>query len=256
MRRTRQFAAAAAVAALLVLAGCAGGLANAGAGSDAGANAGATPGDRTVHVGADAAVEAAPDRATVRVAVVERGAEARAVRNRLAENSSAMRDALEAKGYNVTSVRYDIDRDHRDHRERRRGESGDSEFVGRHSFAVRVDDPDAAGDAVVVAVENGASRVERVTFGLSDATRQKLRERAIERAMENARADAETIAESGDLRLTGVAAASTGPTGVEPVVHREVALAGDGAGGAPTRIDAGTVTVRAHVSVTYNATGA
>lgn len=250
MRRTRQFAAAAAVAALLVLAGCAGGLANAGAGSDADA----APGDRTVHVGADAAVEAAPDRATVRVAVVERGDEARAVRDRLARNSTAMRDALEAEGYNVTSVRYDIDQDRR---RSPRGEPDDAEFVGRHSFAVEVDDPDAAGDAVVVAVENGASRVERVTFGVSDATRQELRERALEKAMENARADAETVAESGDLRLTGVAAVSTGSTDVEPVVHREVAVArGDGASGAPTRIDAGTVTVRAQASVTYNATGA
>ena len=247
MRHTRQLAAAAGVAALLIFAGCIGGLANAGSGSDAG--------DRTVQVSADAAVEAAPDRATVRVAVVERGDDARAVRDRLAENSSAMREALEAEGYNVTSVRYDIDRDRR---ERRRGESGDPEYVGRHSFAVRVDDPDAAGDAVVVAVENGASRIERVTFGLSDATRQDLRERAIENAMANARADAETIAESGDLRLTGVAAASTGPTGVEPVVRREVAAAAaDGAGGgAPTRIEAGTVTVRAQVTVTYNATSA
>lgn len=248
MRRTRQPAAAVAVAALLFLAGCSGGLAS--AGGDAG-------GERTVQVGATGAVETAPDRATVRVAVVATGDDVRGVRERLAENSSAMREALEAEGYNVTSARYDIDRNRRE-RHRSGRERDASEFVGRHAFAVRVDDPDAAGDAIVTAVENGATQVERVTFGASEETRRDLRERALAEAMENARTEAEVVAESGDLRLAGVAAASTVSVDAEPVVRREVAhAAADGAGAAPpTRIDAGTVTVRAQVYVTYNATAA
>jgi len=249
MRRIRQLAAAVAVAALLVLAGCIGGLANAGSESDAG--------NRVVQVGATGDVETAPDRATVRVSVVATGDDVRAVRERLAENSSAMREALEAEGYNVTSARYDIDRNRRDRRRSERASERDAAgFVGRHAFVVRVDDPDAAGDAVVTAIENGATQVERVTFGASEETRRNLRERALAEAMENARTEAGVVAESGDLRLTGMATASTVSVDAEPVVRREVAHAAADGAGSPTRIDAGTVTVRAQVYVTYNATAA
>jgi hypothetical protein len=244
MRLQRQVVATIAIASLLTLAGCAGTLAS---------GTSAPVGDRTVTVAADGTVEVAPDRATVRVGVVETGGNVSAVRERLAATSDGMREALESAGYDVTSAYFDIDRNYYETRPR-----DVPEFVGRHVFVIRVADPAAAGDAIVTAVENGASEIEEVTFGVSDATRRDLRTDALAAAMTNARADAEAIAEEGGLRITGVDAATTAPIDVSPVVRQEVAYAaGDAAaGGTPTRLDAGNVTVHAHVVVTYNATSA
>ncbi|WP_254537212.1 SIMPL domain-containing protein [Halomarina litorea] len=243
MRLQRQFVAAIAVAALLVLAGCTG---SAVSGADA------PTGDRTVQVAADGSVEVAPDRATVRVSVVEEGDAVGDVRERLAANSTEVREALESAGHDVTSARYDIDRNYRSERD-----PTAAEFVGRHSFVVRVDDPDAAGDAIVTAVESGAARVEQVTFGVSEETRRSLRNDALTEAMTNAETKAETVATSGDLSITGVSSVSTVSLSADPVVRERVAYASaDSAGGAPTRLDAGTVTVTANVVVTYNATAA
>lgn len=242
MRFQRQLVAAVAVAALLVLAGCTGSIVS---GADAPA------GDRTVQVAADGNVEVAPDHATVRVSVVEEGDAVADVREGLAANSTEMREALESAGHNVTSARYGIDHNYRSERD-----PTAAEFVGRHSFVVRVDDPDAAGDAIVTAVENGAARVEQVTFGVSEETRRSLRNDALAEAMDNAETKAETVATSGGLDITGVSSVSTVALSTDPVRERVSYAAADSAGGAPTQLDAGTVTVTANVVVTYNATSA
>ena len=67
--------------------------------------------------------------------------------------------------------------------------------------------------------------------------------------METARGEAETLAEHGDLELTGTAEISTTTD-----YHRPVAYAADSGGaGAATSIDAGPVSVSVTVQVTYDA---
>jgi hypothetical protein len=209
---------------------------------------------RTVAVGAGGQVSAAPDRAIVRVAVTARADSVETVRSRLAENASRMREALREAGLSpdqITSARYDIGRNY-EHEDR----PSAPKFEGHHAFVVTLDEPDRAGEVVVVTVRNGATNVDEVRFTVSPETRRELRERALSRAVENARGEAAVAANGTGLELAGVRTVRTGGVSVEPIRQRDVAFAtaGDGGGGAPTSFGGGEVTVSAQVTVVYNAT--
>ncbi|MFC6940826.1 SIMPL domain-containing protein [Salinirubellus sp. GCM10025818] len=209
---------------------------------------------RTIAVGASGQVQTAPDRAVVRVAVTARADSVEAVRGRLAENASRMREALRAAGLaagQITSARYDIGRNY-EHEDR----PSAPEFEGRHAFVVALNETDRAGDIVVVAVENGATSVEEVRFTVAPDTRRDLRERALSRAVENARGKAAVAANGTGLEVRGVRGVRTGDVSVQPLAREDVAFAtgGDGGGGVPTSFEGGKVTVGAQVTVVYNAT--
>jgi len=211
---------------------------------------------RTVAVGAGGQVSTAPDRAVVRVAVTARADSVETVRQRLAENASRMREALGEAGLSpeqITSARYDIGRNY-EHEDR----PSAPKFEGHHAFVVTLDEPDRAGEVVVVTVRNGATNVDEVRFTVSPETRRELRERALSRAVENARGEAAVAANGTGLELAGVRTVQTGSVSVEPIRQRDVAFAtaggGDGGGGVPTSFGGGKVTVGAQVTVVYNAT--
>lgn len=250
-----------ALAALLLAAGCSGTttvVPNADAATAAGEpNADAARAQvaddngRTVTVGASGSVEAEPDRAVIEVAATATGDDVSTVRRQLAENATAMREALNEAGIDngsISTQHYDISRDR--HRERGRDEP---KFRARHSFTVTVENPDRVGEVIVVAVENGASEVDRVRFTLTKETRRDLREEALADAMSNARTQADTIAANSQLRIAGVDTVSTAEVDVQPFDRREVALAAAGDGGGGTSISSGPVTVTAKVQVVYDA---
>jgi hypothetical protein len=205
---------------------------------------------RTITVGASGSVEAEPDRAVVEVAVTATGDDVATVRSQLAENASAMRTALQETGIDEGSISteyYDISRDR--HREPGRDEP---KYRARHSFTVTVENPDRVGEVIVVAVENGASEVDRVRFTLTKETRRELREDALADAMSNARSQADTIAGNSALRIDGVDTVSTAEVNVRPFRQETVAFAAAGDGGG-TSISSGPVTVTAQVQVVYDA---
>ena len=240
-------------AALLVTAGCTGGIGSAGdAANDGGANgAVAQQGqpDRTVSVSASGEVTADPDRAVLDVAVEATDEDPETVRQRLAENASRMRSALEEMGIEddrITTQHYVI----RQNRESRENPDVTS-YRGIHAFEVEVDDVDSVGAVVETAVNNGATNVGSVRFTLSEDARTDLREDALGEAVDNARADAEVLASNTDLTVTGVSSVSTGRVDVRPYrAEAQTAAAGD----AGTNIESGPVSVTAQVQVTYNAT--
>lgn len=213
----------------------------------------ATAPDRTVEVAAGGRVQADPDRAVVRVAVTARADSVEAVRRQMAENASRMRSALEGAGLDadqITSARFDIRRNFR-HEER----PEEPAFQGQHAFVVTLADTDRAGEVVVTAVENGATRVDEVEFTITPETRRELREQALAAAVENARGQAEVAASGAGLELTGVRTVRTAEVSTRPFRRQEVAFAtaGGGDGGAATSFEGGKVTVSAQVLVVYNA---
>ena len=209
---------------------------------------------RTVAVGASGQVQTDPDRAVVRVAVTARADSVETVRQRLAENASRMRSALEEGGIGseqVTSARFDIGRNY-EHEERPEA----PKFRGHHAFVVTVDETDRAGTVVVTTVQNGATSVEEVEFTITPETRRDLRERALARAVGNARAEATVVANGTGLELDGVRTVGTADVSTRPILREDVAFAtgGDGGGGGvPTSFEGGRVTVTAEGTVVYNA---
>ena len=239
--------AAAAVAALVLLAGCTG-VGIPGAAGDDGATTGTGSEHRTVTVEASATVEAAPDLAVVRVAVEATADSAEAARAAVAEDAERMRAALREAGVpdaNVSTEAFNVYPEY-DYSDEER------ELVGyRAVHAYRIETvPDRAGETIDVAVGNGATSVSGVTFTLSDATRGELRQEALTAAVENARSDAETVASAADTSLGDVRTVSTsgGDGGPIPVYETR----GDAGGGGSTVVEPGTVSVRASVTVVYD----
>ncbi|WP_435176320.1 SIMPL domain-containing protein [Halorussus sp. AFM4] len=251
--------AALALALLTVTAGCAGfGSLSTNASPQSGGDrpAGDAGAGKTIQVAATGQVQTAPDRAVVRVAVTARADSVETVRRRLAENASRLRSALEQAGLGadqVTSARYDIGQNYR-HEEN----SAEPRFRGQHAFVVTVNETDRAGEIVVTAVENGATRVENVQFTITQETRNDLRERALARAVENARGKAAVAANGTGLELAGVHTVKTVDVSTSPVTRQalDYAAASAGGNGAPTSFESGSVTVTADAVVVYNATSA
>lgn len=239
--------AAASVAALLVLAGCAGPIQTSGGTPDGASDGTGT----TIGVDATADASAPPDLALVRVAVASTASDADAARERTAANVSEMRAALREAGIDderIHTTYYTLDAV----REDRADGSRITGYRAAHGFEIEAD-VDAAGSVVDAAVANGANRVEGVRFTLTTETRRSLRREALGAAVAQARGDADAIADASDLSITGVRSVSTSDFGVQPFDAR---VAEGAAGGASTVIEPGPVRVSATVSVTYRAEAA
>ena len=247
--RRKSLLAAVGLSLMLALAGCAGTLGSTNAlGTTQADDAG---GPSTIDVTASGEVEAEPDQAIVRIAVEATADDASTARERLAANVSEMRSALADLGIAddaVATVQYDIREEYRDQREK---EARDPTYRAVHAFEVTLNDLDRTGTVIDTAVENGATRVDGVRFTLADDTRRELHDEALRAAMSNARSQADTLAESGDLAVTGVHAIRSGETNYRPYYTETASMADSGGS---TSIDTGSVSVTAQVQVTYNAT--
>lgn len=235
--------------ALLVTAGVAGALT---LGSSSAAADQPGPAEKSVSVSATGEIEAQPNQAIVRVAVTVRGNDSTAVREELASQTESLRSGLLEYGLSedaIRTARYDIRQDPRE----RRQQGAKAPYRGYHVFELTVEETNAAGEVVDVAVSNGADRVDGVSFTLSDEKRKELHKQALTQAMENARSRADTLAEAGEISVTGVHTIVTSETRYR---NYRVETAQAGAAGGSTSINSGPVTVTANVRVTYNATSA
>jgi uncharacterized protein YggE len=256
--RFTEYLPALALAVLLTTAGCSQ-LPAAGGGTTA-TTGGEAADSQVIQTAATGSIETSPDQAVVRVGVEVTGDDVEAVRSALAENATAMREALREMGIDddrIRTTRYDLGQNYRYDPDRRPNEP---RYRGQHTFTVSLEDPDRAGDTVVTAVQNGATRVDGVRFTLSDERRRDLQREAVAAGVENARAKADSAAGAAGLTITGVDTVRTTELRAEPYRVRNPRLlsahGGGGGGGVSPAISQGSVTVTAQVLVTYNATDA
>ncbi|WP_424015808.1 SIMPL domain-containing protein [Halorubrum xinjiangense] len=243
----RRLTALIGIAALVALAGCSG-LAG---------TATPTDGDeaqleRSIEVTAAGEATSAPDRATLSVAVTATGSDAEAVRDELDAGDDELRSALTEWGLsddNIRTEEYDVRESYET-----RDDPNRTRYEGVHRYAIELDDVDAVGEVIDVAIDAGADRVQRIQFGLSEETEREVREEAIATAMSNADADAAALANASDLEVVGVYEVSTSESGSQPYVRESYdAAAGGGDAGASTSVETGDVSVRVSVNVVYEA---
>lgn len=207
----------------------------------------------SITVSAQGSAETDPDKAVLRLGVEAVSPDATTARTQVAENVSAVTDALVDLGIDEDQIRTTDYRIYRDERRTPEGmEPQEPVFRARHTLQVDIDDVEMVGQAIDAAVDAGATDIHDVQFTLADDTRQTLRNEALTAAMDNARSQADTLAESGDLTITGVHDIATADYN-GPVYRYETAFAG--AAASDTVISTGPVTVSAQVTVTYNASG-
>ncbi|WP_277554538.1 SIMPL domain-containing protein [Halobaculum limi] len=236
------------VAAMLVLAGCAGFAGNAPAATTTQTNGNTNGTDasvNTVTAGGSATISASPDRAVVGVAVEVTAETATEARSQVAEQVNGLRDALTEAGYEVQTVAFRLSPEYDYSGEER-------QLVGYRAYhALQFETtPDDAGSAVDLAVDNGATSVDRVQFTLSDEKRAELRSEALAAAVNDARTTAETVAGAADRSVGTELSMQVGSAGYQPYDGRVAYETAADAGGS-TSFEPGPVTVTASVTVTY-----
>jgi uncharacterized protein YggE len=206
---------------------------------------------QSIKVSATGSAEDEPNQAVISVAARAAGDNISSVRDDLATGSAELTDALDELDVEYETTQYDIRQpyDARDERDQ-------PAYEGIHAYEVTIDDPDDVGTVIDAAAGAGAE-VGNVQLTLSDRRRTNLRDDAIEAAMNDARRQADTIAEAGDLSVTGVSTVDASQQRFSPVSFETArSFAADQEGGAPpTEIQTGEVSVTYSVTVTYNATG-
>jgi uncharacterized protein YggE len=231
-----------------------------GSGSNGGLESG-----RTVVVSKTGEVDGEPDLAVLRLGIQSTADNAGDVRDELASGADELRSALREYGIdeeNVTTQRYRIrkryDRRRMEEAGVRPGTEEAKKYVtyhGTHSFSVELEDIDAVGEVIDVAVGAGVNQIDRVTYTLSEEKRAELRREALRKALQKARSEAETIANEIGAAVVEATVVDASEGRVSPVrrhVAQEAAATPTGdAGGQPTSIESGDVTVTADVNVRY-----
>jgi len=218
---------------------------------------------RTIAVSAAGEAEAEPDLAVLRTGVEVTGDDPREVRDEVGERADRLREALlghEAlEDEDVTTDGFDV-RERVDYRamERDGVRPDDPEAVeeyrhyeGRHGYSIEVDDVDAVGEVIDVAIDAGADEIGRIRYTLSADVRDDLREEAIEEALADAETEAEVVAREVDASLVQVESVDTSGGRVSPVTERydaEMAETDDAAG---TELHPDDVSVGADVHVVF-----
>lgn len=74
-------------------------------------------------------------------------------------------------------------------------------WKGEHTLRIRTDRLDRVSDLLAVAVENGATSTDQLSFSLKDSTEQDAQKRALSKAVRSAREKAEVVANAADVSL-------------------------------------------------------
>jgi len=209
----------------------------------------------TLTVSGTAVINAAPDQATIRLAVVTEGKDASDVARdnaRLAKEiqralvgAGASEDDIETTGFSVEPM----------YNNRTRANNEPPQIIGyRVSNEVKVTtlDLDKAGELIGAGIEAGANRVNGLQFDLRDNSDH--RAQAIAEATAAARSDAEALAAAAGIELVGVHEINLVPSYNQPV-QREFAGRSAMAMDAAPPINPGDVQVRAQVNLVYRISG-
>ena len=199
----------------------------------------------TIEVTGTGSVETEPDEATFSVSVESSDRDdASVVVEELAVQADELRDALIEYGIpeeNITTSRYSL-----------RENSRSGVYEGVHRYTVELDDPDAIGEAIDVAVEAGADSIGSINFTVSDERREELYDEAVQEAVDDAHEEADLYTTAAGGTLGDPVSIETTSRGHSPFsIRYNLATAEATDDAVPTEIDAGHVSVSAEATIEY-----
>ena len=192
-------------------------------------------------------VQATPDRAWITVTAESRAASPRDAQRKNADAMKPVHDRLRAASVPEDAIKttvYDLqpDWDYSNNRRVLRG------YVARNTIDVRIDDADRVGELLDMVVSAGATSVENIRFDLKD--RDRLEREALRLAVADARARATAAAAGAGMMVDRIIRIDEQGVSSPPIpLRRESLQAGVVAAAAPP-VAAGSMEVRAHVTVT------
>jgi uncharacterized protein len=207
------------------------------------------PGTRTIQVSGSGEAHAAPDYATLNLAIETHAKTAAEAAERNAELAQKINQALTQKlggKGKISTGGYSLDPEYNnpqaDERPRIEG------YQAQNSITVETASLDLMGPLIDTAIAAGANRVNSLDFSLRDNT--KARNDAIASAAHDAQAQAQALAASLNVKLGPIISAST-ESQARPVPMMAMARMNSAMASAPTPVNPGDVSVPATVSLTY-----
>lgn len=200
---------------------------------------------RTLTVSGDALVEAAPDRAVVRIGVQTDGSTAEAT---LSEHEQDVQRVLTAvRGLGIADREIEIEALSLGERWVEGGRRDG--FTATRIVAVTVDDLRLVPELVATAVAEGANRLDGLAYTLQDPDRYE--DQALEEAFARAREKAQRLAAASGARLGDVVEVhEQGTTPPVPIAYLRAEMSMSPP--MPGAYSAGTSEVRAAVVVTFS----
>ncbi|MCK9318376.1 MAG: SIMPL domain-containing protein [Methanoculleus sp.] len=210
--------------------------------------------DKLIHVSGTGKVTTTPDQAIILFAVETENADVTTAQQENARRMDTVINALKnagipakdikTAGYNIIPVTESDDKLLTDSRVKY--------YRVINTVEVTLNDVDRAGEIVDLAVENGANRVDRFAFTLSDAKQQQFRSQALTAAVAQARGDADAVVAALGKTIIEVKEVNVGNNYI-PMVYDGRLMSMEKAAGsaAPTPLEAGEIDVTASVSISY-----
>ncbi|MBW8862318.1 MAG: SIMPL domain-containing protein [Acidobacteria bacterium] len=196
----------------------------------------------------EAIVQRAPDRAFVTIASEARAKASREAQRQNADTMAAVRQRLTQAGIATDAVRT-LGIDLQQEFDFPQGRRVPREYVARNTIEVRIDDLARVGDVLDAAVQAGATSSGGVRFDLRD--RSGAEREALRLAVSDARARADAAAAGAGRtidRIVKVEDTRDSPVIIpRPMVG---VMARAEAGATPTPVEAGTIEIRARVTLT------
>jgi len=206
----------------------------------------------TISVSGRSEVTVNPDKAEIFVNIETLQRTAKESKDENARISKDVMDALKKAGIkknNIETTLFSISPRYQFNRNAQK-----SELIGyivTHVLKVTTTDLDKVGNYVDTAVDNGATRINTINFGLTDKKKKEVNGEAMIQASNAAKEKAEALATNLGVRLGNIASVSESSFDYIPFVTRQFAVAEAALDSVPTEISPQDVTVRATVNVAF-----
>jgi uncharacterized protein len=208
------------------------------------------PADRsrpTIRVTGEATITAKPDQAIIDVGVVTQAQSAQAAAAQNAQKADAVISDLRrvaGAGAEIKTISYSVSPNYRYPREG--GQPTIAGYIASNIVQVKMNDITQVGKVIDAATQSGANNIQGIRFMLKDE--QSIRSQALAEAALKARAKAEAIASALKLKVQRVLHVEEGGSATPVPIYARAEMAQ--AAAASTPIEAGTIDVRALITLT------
>jgi len=171
----------------------------------------------TISVNGNAQFKANPDEATILVRVETNGTNAKEAQDKNSIAMEAVQKALKRAGVDASdleTMNYNIyENQVWDYKEQRQINMG---FKASHTLQVKTTKLNMAGEYIQIAVDNGATNLDSVSFSLSKDAEKDAKDEALRQAVKDARGKADALADGLELSIKKVVSVSINEYNVIP----------------------------------------
>jgi len=201
----------------------------------------------TIRVGGEATINAKPDQAELDLGVVSQATTGQAAAAQNAQKLDAVLAQLRkmlGSGADIKTLSYSLTPNYRYPKEG--GQPSISGYTASNVIEIKTGDLPQVGKLIDAATQSGANTVQSLRFTLKDE--QPVQSQALRQAAVKARAKADVLASALGVKIVRVLRVDEGGQPMRPVYAEAMTMkASDSA--APTPVVAGTIEVRASVSL-------